>query len=97
MKINTQSVVMFAAALQDCFKEEEDRELDTFGKIDLEKVSGNELILEMFYAFLFVFCDLTSAKPDVLEFLNILHRLILKEAIEQAKEEITHATPESNE
>lgn len=88
--------LMFFTALMDCFKEDEERELDAFGKLDLNEVDGNTLILSMFHAFQLVFSRFTSQNPDPLEFISILTRLVFQDNINHAMKGWEYAEPEEN-
>ncbi len=89
-------VLMFFTALTDCFKEDEERELDVFGKLDLNEIDGNTLILSMFHAFQLVFSRLTSQNPDPLEFLSILTRLVFQEDVNHAMKGWEYAEPQED-
>ena len=77
----TRAALQFATALKDCLNEEEDRELFNFDKIDIEEISGNDLILAMYGAVMFVTTSLTDFDGDRLDFLNVLNHLLLQKAL----------------
>lgn len=77
--------IMFITALMDAFKDEEDRELDSFPEIDINNVDCNEMVLAMFYAFQFVFNHFTTKCVDPLEFIEILIRLLFQDQEKRLK------------
>lgn len=75
--------IAFIVALTDVFKDENDKELGTIPKIDLNTIRGNDLVLAMFYALQYVCNKCTGQECDPLEFIGILIRLIFQEQREQ--------------
>lgn len=71
--------VAFTTALLDVFRDEDERELDYFPKIDIENENGNDLILAMFYAVQYVYNTYAGRKDDPLAFIYVLTRLLFQE------------------
>lgn len=75
-----QNKLIFYTAIQDAFRDEDDRELNSVGKIELsEGKECNDEILDLFYAFNAVFNKLTGSECDPLDFINILIRLLFQD------------------
>lgn len=72
--------LQFAIALKDCFNDEDNRELEAFSPIDLDKdVDVNDIILAMFNAVRITFHVLTSYECDPIDFMAIIMHLLLQE------------------
>lgn len=76
-------ILTFYTALYDCFRDEEQRELDAMPPIDFdENANANELILSMFYAMQMFVNNFSGNEYDPLEFISVLTRLIFIKAHE---------------
>lgn len=84
----TQATLQFATALKDCLNDEEDRELFNFDKIDIEEISGNDLVLAMYGAVMVVTTSFTDFDGDRLDFLNVLSHLLLQKALEDQQKKL---------
>lgn len=73
--------LQFATAIADCFKDEDDRELEVFSPIDLDSNSDNinDIILAMYDAVRLVFLNLTSHECDCIDFMAIITHLLLQD------------------
>lgn len=86
--IKNQVTIQLATALQDCFKNEENR---SFGcePIDLDKIKGNDLILAMYSAFRLTISSLCNYDiGDPIDFLSTIAHLLLQEALENQLEKL---------
>lgn len=71
--------VAFTTALLDVFRDEGERELNYFPKVDIENENGNDLILAMFYAVQYVYNTYSGREDDPLAFICVLTRLLFQE------------------
>lgn len=83
----TNLIVTFYTALLDCFRDEDNRQLDTFASIDIESGSCNDMVLCMFNAFKMTVAQITDFDGDPLEFLAMLTRLLFLDNIKEDNEE----------
>lgn len=75
----------FTIALSDCYKDEDNRLLNTVSKLTTLEVEDEDLtddIYAMLMAYQKVFEDLTGQNVDVIEFTHILNRLAVQNLIE---------------
>lgn len=80
----------FCIALSDCYKDEDNRILNTVSKIPTKfDEDGTDLtddIYAMLIAYHKIFEDLTSQDVDVLEFTHILNRLAVQFLLEKTED-----------
>lgn len=69
-------IASFHTALLDCFRDEDNRQLDTFASIDIKSGNCNDMVLCMFRAFKMTVDQITDFDGDPLEFLAMLTRLL---------------------
>ena len=76
----------FIAAITDVFRDEEDRELDAFSKLELNK-DATEDITAILIAFQYVVQWLTGYDGDLIDFTHILNKLAFQYLMENGKEQ----------
>lgn len=76
---------IFAAALTDVYKDEEDRELPTLPKMDLGG-DFTEDLTAMLFAMRVVAGRITHNNWDILEFTNVLTRLAVQHLLEDKED-----------
>lgn len=74
--------IIFLAAIADAFRDEEDRELGAFGKIEIPE-DGNmtQILTDLFYAFKLFYNQISGADADPLEFISVLTRLVVQDQL----------------
>lgn len=74
--------IIFLAAIADAFRDEEDRELGAFGKIEIPE-DGNmtQILTDLFYAFKLFYNQISGADADLLEFISVLTRLAVQDQL----------------
>jgi len=74
--------IIFLAAIADAFRDEEDRELGAFGKIEIPE-DGNmtQILTDLFYAFKLFYNQISGADADSLEFISVLTRLAVQDQL----------------
>lgn len=83
-----QNTLVFFAAIMDAFRDEDDRELNAVGTVEIpENGDLTKTITDLFYAFRAVYNNLTDAKADPLDFISILTRLVFQDSRSKCKEE----------
>lgn len=73
----------FFAAISDVYKDEENRELETFSKLELPVDDANDDITAMLIAFQFVVQRLTGYDGDLIDFTHILNKLAVQNVLEK--------------
>lgn len=73
----------FFAAISDVYKDEENRELETFSKLELPVDDANDDIIAMLIAFQFVVQRLTGYDGDLIDFTHILNKLAVQNVLEE--------------
>lgn len=73
----------FFAAISDVYKDEENRELETFSKLELPVDDANDDIIAMLIAFQFVVQRLTGYGGDLIDFTHILNKLAVQNVLEE--------------
>lgn len=75
--------MIFFTAIEDAFRDDEDRELDVLGKIEIPE-DGNftNIMTDLFYSVQAFFNLKTNQKLDQLEFLSLLTRLVFQDQLE---------------
>lgn len=78
----TQNKLIFLTAISDAFRDDEERELDNIGKIEIPE-DGNltKVMTELFYAVQTFYNLTTESEADPLEFLSILTRLVFQDNV----------------
>lgn len=79
-------MLKFATALKDVYREPEDRQLESLGRLKLTEDSLTEDFTAMFHALYFLYGTITGDEVDVFEFVGIVNRLCVQHLLE--KEEI---------
>ena len=96
MKNREQIILQFAAAIMDCFKEEEKRESFAFPPISLEN-SLQDVMLAMFFAMQYVINKMADEEYDPLDFINVLNHALYDDAMNESEEgEITNEKSSSD-
>ncbi len=73
----------FFAAISDVYKDEENRELETFSKLELPVDDVNDDVTAMLIAFQFVVQRLTGYDGDLIDFTHILNKLAVQNVLEK--------------
>ena len=73
----------FFAAISDVYKDEENRELETFSKLELPVDDANDDVTAMLIAFQFVVQRLTGDDGDLIDFTHILNKLAVQNVLEK--------------
>lgn len=73
----------FFAAISDVYKDEENRELETFSKLELPVDDANDDVTAMLIAFQFVVQRLTGYDGDLIDFTHILNKLAVQNVLEK--------------
>lgn len=77
---HTQNKLIFMIAISDAFRDDEDRELDNVGKIEIpEDGDFTKVMTELFYAVQAFYNMTTESEADPLDFLSILTRLVFQD------------------
>ena len=77
--------VQFMTALQDMYREEENRESCYFPQIELTEKNLTEDFTAMFYALFHTYVHVTKDDIDILDFVAICNRLAVQRVIERAE------------
>lgn len=76
----TQNKLIFLTAISDVFRDDEDRELDSVGRIEMpEDGDLTKVMTDLFYAVQTFFNMTTESEVDPVEFISILTRLIFQD------------------
>lgn len=79
-----QKCLTFITALQDCYRDEEDRELNMVGKLELSDEELTDDFYAMLQAFYVLYVHCTGDKNmDLLGFTHLLNRLVVQNEIEK--------------
>ena len=73
----------FFAAISDVYKDEENRELEAFSKLELPVDDANDDITAMLIAFQFFVQRLTGYDGDLIDFTHILNKLAVQNVLEK--------------
>ena len=73
----------FFAAISDVYKDEENRELEAFSKLELPMDDATDDITAMLIAFQFVVQRLTGYDGDLIDFTHILNKLAVQNVLEK--------------
>lgn len=101
IKINAEDIsklqnqMQFITALEDCFTSPENRELDTFDKIDIRNgENANKIILDIFYAGFIVTSSLINRNNmDAYDYINLITRLLAQKQVEKSSQYRTPKKP----
>lgn len=78
-----QKVMQFAVALQDMYKDEEDRENVVFTKLELDEEELTEDFTAMFYAMLVFYKNVTGDNGfDAIDLVHLCNRLVVQHIME---------------
>lgn len=79
--------IIFLAAISDAFKDEEDRELNAVGKIDIpEDGNATPILTDLFYAFKAFYTQISGDNVDPIEFIGVLTRLVFQDQLNDNSE-----------
>lgn len=79
--------IIFLAAISDAFKDEEDRELNAVGKIDIpEDGNATPILTDLFYAFKIFYTQISGDNVDSIEFIGVLTRLVFQDQLNDNSE-----------
>lgn len=81
-----EKVAHFIAGITDVFRDEEDRELAAFSKLELNR-DATEDITAILIAFQYVVQRLTGFEGDLIDFTHILNKLAFQYLMENGKEQ----------
>ena len=78
----TQNKLIFLTAISDVFRDDEDRELNSVGKVEMpEDGDLTNVITDLFFAFQTFFNMITNHGADSIEFISILTRLVCQDQL----------------
>lgn len=79
--------IIFLTAISDAFRDEEDRELNAAGKIDIpEDGNATPILTDLFYAFKAFYTQISGDNVDPIEFIGKLMRLVFQDQIKDNSE-----------
>ena len=79
--------IIFLTAISDAFRDEEDRELNAVGKIDIpESGDATPILTDLFYAFKAFYTQLSGDNVDPIEFIGVLMRLVFQDQLNDNSE-----------
>lgn len=79
--------IIFLTAISDAFRDEEDRELNADGKIDIpEDGDATPILTDMFYAFKAFYTQMSGDNVDPIEFIGVLTRLVFQDQLNDNSE-----------
>lgn len=82
--------IIFLTAISDAFRDEEDRELNAVGKIDIpEDGNATPILTDLFYAFKAFYTHYTQMSGDnvdPIEFIGVLTRLVFQDQLNDNSE-----------
>lgn len=85
MNKHANKVLQFLTAIQDCYKEEDDRESYDFGKLELSNDELTDDFIAMLRAQKILYENITGDKVDLIGFTHIQNRLVFQHIIENEK------------
>lgn len=80
-------VLHFATALQDCYKDEDNRESCMLSKMELSNEELTDDFIAMLEAQKFLYEKITGDEQDLLGFTHILNRLAVQDAMKSLEED----------
>ncbi|WP_337675434.1 hypothetical protein [Huintestinicola sp.] len=79
--------IIFLTAISDAFRDEEDRELNAVGKIDIpEDGNATPIFTDLFYAFKIFYTQMSGDNVDPIEFIGVLTRLVFQDQLNDNSE-----------
>ena len=79
--------IIFLTAISDAFRDEEDRELNAVGKIDIpEDGNATPILTDLFYAFKIFHTQMSGDNVDPIEFIGVLMRLVFQDQLNDNSE-----------
>lgn len=79
--------IIFLTAISDAFKDEEDREINAVGKIDIpEDGNATPILTDLFYAFKAFYTLMSGDNVDSIEFIGVLTRLVFQDQLNDNSE-----------
>lgn len=79
--------IIFLTAISDAFRDEEDRELNAVGKIDIpESGDATSILTDLFYAFKAFYTQISGDNVDPIEFIGVLMRLVFQDQLKDNSE-----------
>ena len=79
--------IIFLTAISDAFRDEEDRELNAVGKIDIpEDGNATPILTDLFYAFKAFYTQMFGDNVDPIEFIGVLTRLVFQDQLNDNSE-----------
>lgn len=79
--------IIFLTAISDAFRNEEDRELNAAGKIDIpEDGNATPILTDLFYAFKIFYTQISGDNVDPIEFIGVLTRLVFQDQLNDNSE-----------
>ena len=76
-------IVQFMTALQDMYREEDDRQSHLLSALELPKDDLTEDFTAMFYALYFLYMHNINDSIDAIDFVSICNKLVVQEIISQ--------------
>lgn len=82
-----QKILVFATAIQDVYKDEENKERQYLPKLDLSESTFTEDFTAMIYALYTLFKSVTGDEStDIIGFTHILNRLVVQDILNNKEE-----------
>ena len=79
--------IIFLTAISDAFRNEEDRELNAVGKINIpEGGDATSILTDLFYAFKAFYTQISGDNVDPIEFIGVLMRLVFQDQLKDNSE-----------
>ena len=79
--------IIFLTAISDAFRDEEDRELNAVGKIDIpDDGNATPILTDLFYAFKAFYAQISGGNVDPIEFISVLMRLVFQDQLKDNSE-----------
>lgn len=82
MNNHERKCVTFLTALQDCYRDEENRELDLVGKLKFTQEEITDDFIAIIQAFHLMYVNITNDEIDLIGFTHIMNRLVFQYLIE---------------
>lgn len=88
MNKHEDKILHFLSAIQDCYRDEEDRESFVLDKLELSNEEITDDFFAIIQAFFIFYKNVTSdAETDLLGFTHIINRLVVQNTIIEESEE----------
>lgn len=75
-------VLQFSTALMDVYRDDSDRELSSFGKMEVNSDDLTEDFTAMLYAMSTLYAKITGENDDIIDFTYILNKLAIQKIME---------------